>query len=153
MNKQVRVGLGVIVMKDNKVLVGRRKGSHGAGCWAFPGGHQDFGETWEECAQRELEEETGIKIKLKHINGREYAFVTNNIMPNWDKHYCTIFVLADWIEGSVELKEPNSCEGWYWMTWQELLELKQPNGQDAKHWLPHTELKQTGREIGLLLTK
>ena len=40
-----RVGIAAIVKKDNKVLLGKRKGSHGSGAWNFPGGHLEFFET------------------------------------------------------------------------------------------------------------
>lgn len=63
MNERPKVGIGVIVRKEGKVLLGKRKNSHGAGSWAFPGGHLEYGESWEECARREVKEETGIAIK------------------------------------------------------------------------------------------
>jgi 8-oxo-dGTP diphosphatase len=147
---QVRVGLGVIILRGDKVLVGKRKGSHGAGCWAFPGGHQDFGESWEECSQREIEEETGMEIKLMRCRDRDYAFVTNNIMKEFPKHYCTVFVVAKHIKGEAELREPHSCEKWEWFTWRELLSLQQPESPDAHHWLPHYELEKLGEELGLI---
>ena len=61
-DQKPKVGLGVCIVKDNKVLLGKRKGSHGAGTWSFPGGHLEFQETWEKCAKREVLEETGLKI-------------------------------------------------------------------------------------------
>jgi 8-oxo-dGTP diphosphatase len=57
-----KVGIGVIIKKDNKILFGKRKNAHGDGTWSFPGGHLEFGETWEECAMRETLEETGINV-------------------------------------------------------------------------------------------
>jgi 8-oxo-dGTP diphosphatase len=46
-----RVGVGVIIIKNNKVLLLKRKASHGIGTWAFVGGHLEFNETLEECAK------------------------------------------------------------------------------------------------------
>ena len=63
MDKKPKIGVGVIVIKENKVLLGKRKGSHGEGEYAFPGGHLEYMETIEDCARRETLEETGIKIK------------------------------------------------------------------------------------------
>ena len=57
------VGVGVIVLRNGLVLLGERIGSHGSGTWALPGGHLEFGETVEQCAAREVLEETGLKLQ------------------------------------------------------------------------------------------
>ncbi|OGN63028.1 MAG: DNA mismatch repair protein MutT [Chlamydiae bacterium RIFCSPHIGHO2_12_FULL_49_11] len=109
--KWPRVGVGVIVEREGKVLLGQRKGSHGEGTWALPGGHLEFGETVEECAKRELFEETGL-IALSFSSGK---WTSDIIGP--EKHYITIFVTILDFEGVAQLREPHKCEGWDWFPW------------------------------------
>ncbi len=110
-----RVGVGVIVRRSGFVLLGKRKGSHGAFTWNFPGGHLDFGESLYSCAKREVWEEAGIKIK--NINKGPY---TNDIFVEENKHYLTLFILADFASGKARVKEPLKCEEWAWFSWQKL---------------------------------
>lgn len=110
-----KIGVGVIVLKDGKALLGKRKGSHGEGSWGFPGGHLEFNESFEECAKRETLEETGITI----VNLRKATF-TNDIFPKEGKHYVTIYMIAEYDSGEVTIKEPDKCEKWEWFKWNEL---------------------------------
>lgn len=110
-----KVGVGVIVVKDNKVLLGQRKNAHGEGSWAFPGGHLEMNETPEECAQRETLEEVGIRIKiLKPVT------FTNDIFENENKHYITLFILSEYDSGEVNVMEPDKCVRWEWFEWNNL---------------------------------
>ena len=117
MEKRPFVGVAVIVIKNQKVLLGKRKNSHGSGTWQFPGGHLEFNESIKDCARRELFEETGIKIK--NIRLGPY---TNDIFEKEKKHYITLFVVADYDSGVLELKEPEKCEKWDWFEWGKLPE-------------------------------
>jgi len=113
--KYPKIGLGVMIIKDNRVLMGKRKGSHGDKKWAWPGGHIEFGETWEQCARREVKEEVGIAIKdVKLITA------TNDIMVDDNKHYITILMQANYSNGTVKNLEPHKCVEWKWFAWDEL---------------------------------
>jgi len=109
LKKEVRVGLGVIVQRSGKLLLGKRKNAHGEGCWGLPGGHLEFGESFEECAARELIEETGLQSDLF-----TYRATTNDILTNEEKHYVTIFVAAQNVRGEPMVCESDKCERWEW---------------------------------------
>lgn len=115
-NNVPRVGIGVMVLRDGKVLLGKRKGSHGAGEYAFPGGHLEYMESFEQCAKREVMEETGMEIKniefVRIVNLKDYA----------PKHYVHIGLRAEWKEGVPKIMEPEKCEEWGWYSLEELPE-------------------------------
>jgi 8-oxo-dGTP diphosphatase len=115
--KRPLVGVAVIIVRDGKLLLGKRKQSHGSGTWQFPGGHLEYEESIEACARREVSEETGLQIK--NIQLGPY---TNDIFKQDGKHYITIYVMADYAAGDVTVKEPDKCEKWRWFEWENLPE-------------------------------
>jgi len=115
MDNRPKVGVSVIIIKNSKVLLGKRKNAHGEGSWSFPGGHLEFNEQVEDCAKREIIEETGIQIK----NIRMSTF-TNDIFKKEGKHYITLFVLSNYDSGEVKVMEPEKCEKWGWFEWDKL---------------------------------
>lgn len=106
--KEIRVGVGVMVMKDGKVLLGKRITDHGYGEYAWPGGHFEYMESFAACAKREVMEEAGIEIQnirfVRLLNLLKYA----------PKHYVDIALLADWKSGVPKICEPDKCESWGW---------------------------------------
>lgn len=114
-NSHPRVGVGVIVEKNGKILLGERIGSHGANTWSPPGGHLDFGEGVIECAKRELLEETGLLATSCALGSW-----TENVLDNGTKHYISLFVIVDQFEGTLQLMEPEKCISWKWFSWEEL---------------------------------
>jgi 8-oxo-dGTP diphosphatase len=110
MNQNPKVGVAVIITKDDKVLLMKRKGPHGTGTWTTPGGHLDFGETPEQCGVREAKEEVGLDV----VDLRFRAF-TNDIFESEGQHYISI-----WMEGKSTSGEPTIAAedevaeiGWY----------------------------------------
>lgn len=107
------VGVGVFIIKNEGtktfILLGKRKGSHGAGEWSLPGGHLEGGEDFQDCCRREVFEETGMTLK----DFQKVTF-TNNLFPNDKKHYVTLFFKADYADQFPYNMEPDKCEGWEW---------------------------------------
>ncbi len=115
----VRVGVGVLIARaDGRVLLGLRKGAHGSGTWALPGGHLEPGESIADCAVREVAEETGLVVAdVRHLG------FTANVFSEVDRHYVTLFVQATAADSAqVENLEPDKCEGWEWHAWDALPE-------------------------------
>lgn len=101
--------------RGRQVLIGKRKGSHGSGTWALPGGHLELGESFEACAVREVMEETGLAIR-----DVTFAYAVNSVFSE-AMHYVTIFMRADVDEAAeARLMEPDKCEGWEWAAWGNL---------------------------------
>ena len=110
-----KIGVGILIVRKGKLLLGRRTGSHGADSWSTPGGHLEFGETPEQCAHRETQEETGL-----HIGQVTHFAFTNDFFTADNKHYVTLFMLAHDVSGTPERREPEKCAGWAWFSAAEL---------------------------------
>lgn len=107
--QQTKVGIGIMIFnQDGEVLMARRKGAHGAGEYAFPGGHLEYGETFEDCARREVAEECGIEIDTIG-----FLFVAN-VKAYMPKHYVHLTLTARWKSGTPKIKEPDKSEAWGW---------------------------------------
>lgn len=71
------VGIGMCVLRPGAVLLVRRGTPPHVGAWSLPGGAQELGETAEQAARRELEEETGLTVGPLHLAG-----VVDSITPD-----------------------------------------------------------------------
>lgn len=94
-----------------------RVNAHGSGTWSTPGGHLEFGETPELTAIRETKEETGVDV----VNPR-FAALTNDIFPDENKHYITIWMKVDFLCGEERLAAPEESTEVGWFDWDALPE-------------------------------
>lgn len=106
--KTIGVGAGVVIMRDGKTLLAKRKGAHAAGHFGSLGGHVEYGESPIETIKREAREELGIEI-----GNIRFASCTN--MVKYGKHYVDISFVAEILSGEPEIQEPDKIEsvGWY----------------------------------------
>ncbi len=111
-----RPGVGIMILNGKgEVLLGKRHDDpgkaksllHGEGTWTLPGGKLDFGERLDECALREVLEETGIKArKLEPIS------ISDDIVH--DAHFVTVGFLCREFEGEARAMEPDEITEWKW---------------------------------------
>ncbi len=110
-NAIVRVGLGVVIENDGKILIGKRVSKH-APYYSIPGGHLEPGETFEQGAIREIKEETDLEIKNPRV-----ISVTNNLATykKESRHYISIILLVKEFDGELKVMEPEKNINWQWV--------------------------------------
>ncbi len=116
------VGIGVMILKDGRVLLGKRNDDpkkadsqlHGEGTWTMPGGKMHFGESFEDAAIREVLEETGIKVKKEDL---KLISITNDMVE--DAHFITIGFLCENFEGDPRPMEQDITK-WKWFGFDNL---------------------------------
>ncbi len=114
MENNVRVGIGVMIFNENKILLGHRAkkqkdtgGIFEVDCWTLPGGKQEYNETFWDGAKREVKEETNLDIEDLELFG-----ATDDIQP--DRHYITMQVIAKKYNGEPKVMEPTKIDEWKW---------------------------------------
>ncbi len=114
MDKQIKVGIGVMILDGNKILLGHRSknkkdtgGIYEVDCWTVPGGKQEFNETIFEGAKREVKEETNLDIDELELFGAADDIST-------DRHYITMHVIAKKYRGELKVMEPDKEDEWEW---------------------------------------
>lgn len=155
------IGVGVFVRRGNRILLGRRGKAcgRGAGCLALPGGHVGHGETIAAAVVREVQEETGLTTNLASgypvppdcgvesvcppfsVPGLLAVTDHNDIHQQVDGHllpHLSLWVMTHSFFGEPRTMEPDKCDGWAWMTSQEVAAL--PGVENPTHpqyfWTP-----------------
>ncbi|MEY0541013.1 NUDIX hydrolase [Providencia rettgeri] len=110
----VVAGVGVLITnKQGQILMGKRSSKH-APYWSIFGGHVDPGESFEDCAIREIKEEIGIDIQAPTVFG-----ISNNLQTYQQegKHTVSICMHVEY-NGEVEprIMEADKCENLMWVS-------------------------------------
>ena len=109
------VGVSVLVRKGDRILLEKRNTDPMKGAWKEPGGHMEFGETPEQTAAREVQEELGITL-----SNIKFRCITNDVFEAYKKHYVTIWMEALIDSGEPELKAPYEESEIGWFSWDAL---------------------------------
>ena len=87
-----RISVGLVVGREDQVLLIRRANPPYQGCWSIPGGKVEFGETLHQAGLREVYEETGITAQVESLIDI-YESITEH------GHYVMADYSARWLEG------------------------------------------------------
>lgn len=114
MEKNIKIGIGVIILDGNKLLLGHRSknrkdtgGIYEIDCWTLPGGKQEYDETFWDCTKREVKEETNLDV-----DNLELFNAADDIAE--DRHYITLHIIANKHSGELEVMEPTKEDEWKW---------------------------------------
>jgi mutator protein MutT len=106
------VGVGAIIVCNDKILLEKRKGEPGKGKWSVPGGLVELGETVENAVIREVKEETGLDVAEPQL-----IDVVDNIVRDENGEIKYHFVIIDYflkVKGG-ELKAADDAEELRWV--------------------------------------
>jgi 8-oxo-dGTP diphosphatase len=106
------VGVSAIVIRDGRVLLGRRRGAHGAGTWSFAGGKVEGGEHPTDAVRRELGEETGLRATAV----TPLAW-TSDVFAQEGLHFVTLHHHVTVDDGEPRVCEPDKVDEWLWFEW------------------------------------
>ena len=106
-----KAAVGALVIKEDRILLVRRGNPPARGEWAIPGGRMEPGETFREAAEREILEETGIRIRAGEV-----VAVCDHIEKNPDGslrfHYLIVDVFGEYIEGEPRAADDADEAAW-----------------------------------------
>jgi len=98
----IEVALALVWRSGYLLVTRRRRGTHLAGLWEFPGGKLLPGETIQTCAEREVHEETGVTCRARSVRAAiEYTYPERNVVLHP--------VDCDWIAGEARPREVDAA--------------------------------------------
>jgi len=118
-DKKMGIGVRVMILKNGKVLLGKRRANlekagsplHGGGTWTMPGGKVDFGENLEEAMFREVLEEAETKIDKDDLR---LSSVSYNIIN--DRQFVTLGFITESFEGEPKVSPGGEIIEWKWFS-------------------------------------
>ena len=133
--------VGVLIQDKDKVLLIKRGTEPGEGLWSIPGGMIELGETAREAGKREVEEETGLKIKLDHvIDVFDRIFLDNNGVV--ESHYVIMDFLGHPMGGVV--KPTKEAKSYKWVRINEADSF--PTSEDIKRMIRNLNEEKSVKE-------
>jgi len=126
-----RIRVAVLLRKEDQILLVQHH-KYGATYWLLPGGGLEFGESLEECARREVLEETGIEIAVGDL-----IHVSESIPPDLHRHVVNLYFEGKVLGGDLKVGDDKALVGAEYVPIQRLaeLDLRPPIRQELLDYL------------------
>ncbi len=115
MLEQIQVAIGVLISKEDRVLLMKRTNVHGEGTWAPPRGQLGYCQSLEACAAREIQDIMGVTIA-----DVTFLAITNDLFEG--QHYVTIWTAGQHVSGEPTMKAEQEMSAVDWFAWDALPE-------------------------------
>ena len=116
-----QIGVGAIVEHGGRILLVLRGKPPNAGQWAIPGGRLHWGETLQQAAEREILEETGIRIRAGEVI-YQFEFIERDEDAEVQFHYVILDLAGEYLGG--ELQHGDDAADARWVDFNELCTLR-----------------------------
>lgn len=117
MPKRPQIAIGLLITKDDQVLLVKRRDVQGGETWAPPKGHLKYGKSLEESALREVQEEIGVIITAV-----TFLAITNEVFEGQKKHEVTIWMAGSYVSGEPAIHAGHELSAIDWFSWDALPE-------------------------------
>lgn len=95
------LAVSVAVFREGKVLIATRTKPPAAGVWSLPGGMVEIGETLEDAALRELDEEVGVRARIVAFN-RHVERIDRDALGRIERHFVLANFVGEWVSGEAQ---------------------------------------------------
>jgi 8-oxo-dGTP diphosphatase len=106
-SRPVPVARLIILDANGRALILRRGPGFAEGLWCLPGGKIDYGDTVEQAAARELEEETSLRA-----TNLRFLFYQDSLPPTPGAMHCINFYMECTVEGKLVLNDESVEAQW-----------------------------------------
>lgn len=117
MPKRPQVGIGVLITKDDQVLLLKSRNAQSNGTWSPPTGYLEYKELLEESAIRASQQETGVII-----TDVTFLAITNDMPGVQKKHAVTIWMAGRYVSGTPAMNTAHEMSTVDWFSWDALPE-------------------------------
>lgn len=117
MPKRPQVGIGILITKDDQVLLVKRGNAQGSETWTPPRGHLEYGKSLEESTLRTVQGEIGVIITAV-----TFLAITNEVFEAQKKHDVTIWMAGSYASGIPTMHAGQELSVTGWFSWDALPE-------------------------------